>query len=201
MGWGSYLVSGFYSWFLSWQLVMIKRVSPCISFPIKKTVMKILACLRFKELLEVIRVSKRVKESQWVKYLKQEVEESCPIISSLYSPILSQDISRLNVYTWWCSSVPTQKSLWNSRAPPHSPFCGKLWRGVSSLAETPHACMEADDQSMSPPWARGPRPGGGWCAEDRTKSPHSGPAWGLQAPGSLLCALSSEWTKLLLKYT
>ena len=60
--------------------------------------MKILACLRFKELLEVVRVSKRVKESQWVKYLKQEVDESGPLISSLYSPILSQYISGLNVY-------------------------------------------------------------------------------------------------------
>lgn len=52
--------------------------------------------------------------------------------------------------------------------------------------------MEADDQSVSPLWARGQRPGGGWCAEGHTESPHSGPARRLQAPGSLLCALSSE---------
>lgn len=136
MEWGLYLVSGFYSWFPSWQLVIIKRISPYISFLIKKTVMKILACLRFKELLEVVRVSKRVKESQWVKYLKQEVEDSCPLISSLYSPILSQDISGLNVYMAILFCLP-QKSLWHSRAPPHSPFCGKLWCGISGLAETP----------------------------------------------------------------
>lgn len=37
----------------------------------------------FKELLEVLRVSERVKESQWVKYFKQDVDESCPLISGL----------------------------------------------------------------------------------------------------------------------
>ena len=45
-----------------------------------------------------------------VKYLKQEVEDSCPLISSLYLLILSQDISGLNVYMAILFCLP-QKNL------------------------------------------------------------------------------------------
>lgn len=96
------------------------------------------------------------------------------------------------MYTWQFSSVSLKKT---SEIREHlliHHFVASCGVVSAVLQRHPRACMEADDQSMSPPWARGPRPGGGCCAEDHTESPHSGPARRLQAPGSLLCALSSE---------
>ena len=194
MGWGLYLASGFYSWFLSWQLVMTKRISPCISFPIKKTVMKILACLRFKELLEVVRVSKRVKESQWVKYLKQEVDESGPLISSLYSAILSQYISGLNVYPRWFSSAPLKKaSAIREHVLIHHfvASCGVVSAVLRTLP-MPVWRLMINPRHLPGLGDRGLEVGGVQKTTPRVRTPGQREAYRLPAPCSVLCLLNEQ---------
>lgn len=148
-------------------------------------------------MLEVVRVSKRVKESQWVgEVFEAGGKESCPLTSFILTDFESRYIRARCIYMAILFCSPSKKPLETPRVPPliHH-FVASCGMVLAVLRRYPVPVWEADDQSVSPLWARGQRPGGGCGVVKTTPRVHTlgqRDAYRLPASCSVLCLLNEQ---------